>query len=398
VTKKGFVMKVSNVMDKNEFEKIIKACRFCLMCRHLCTVGNITYVETNTPRGQALMIDCMGSEALEDEPDNRKRAAEIFFSCSYCGHCQNNCVSSYQHPDAIMAARSAVQEEDLPEKALELRATVKKYGGFFEDPKQYTAEKRDPDAGEGEPAFDKKGADTLLYFGSFARNRGHEICDAALSFLGKAGADYTVLNKEGGNGMEAYLMGMPDIAQSLLDEEIKRINELRPGRVVCLSPGCQRVFSGGVSGLVADALDIPIVSFSAYALELIKSGKLKLNEGAEGSVQDKPTVAWHDSDQGGRFLQEYEIPREVIAEIPGIVFRDLFWTKGEAASAGESGGLRFLDTELADKIAKKRIDQIVDRGVDILVTDSAAAKAQLESRADENIKILHIAELLNNHT
>ena len=123
-------------MDKHEFEKVIKACRFCLMCRHLCTVGNITYAETNTPRGHALMIDCMGSEALRDTPENRKRAAEVFFSCCYCGHCQSNCVSSYRHPDAIMAARASVGDEDLPGRVAKLRRLVEKTGECYAAPAQ----------------------------------------------------------------------------------------------------------------------------------------------------------------------------------------------------------------------------------------------------------------------
>ena len=400
------------MMEKQEFEKIIKACRFCLMCRHLCTVGNITYVETNTPRGQTLMIDCLGSEAFEDTEDNRKRAAEVFFTCSYCGHCQNNCVSSYQHPDAIMAARATVSDEDLPAKARDLRTRVKKYGGFFEDPKQFEAKKGGADTSG---IANKTGADVLLYFGSFARNCAQEICGAAVSVLEKAKADFTILSNEGGNGMEAYLTGMPDLAQSLLDEEIKRIKALAPGRVVCLSPGCQRILSGGINGLNADALDIPVVSFTAYILELIKNGKLKWNEGASGIDAGTQVVSWHDSDQGGRFLNEYDAPREVLAEIPGVCFQELFWTKGEAASAGESGGLYYLDPVLAEEIARKRLAQVEGRGVGILVTDSAAAivqlksaakaqhesaaeKALLENTEDKGIKILHIAELLDNYS
>ena len=123
-------------MDSAEYEKIIKACRFCLMCRHLCTVGNITYAETNTPRGQALALDCLGSEALEDTPETRKRLAEVLFSCCYCGHCQNNCVSSYRHPDAIMAARATVREEDLPGRVRALRGVVSRTGEFYEAPAQ----------------------------------------------------------------------------------------------------------------------------------------------------------------------------------------------------------------------------------------------------------------------
>ena len=40
-----------------EFEDAMKACRFCFMCRHLSAVGNVTFSESDTPRGRALMLD-----------------------------------------------------------------------------------------------------------------------------------------------------------------------------------------------------------------------------------------------------------------------------------------------------------------------------------------------------
>ena len=372
-------------MDRNEFDKIIKACRFCLMCRHLCTVGNITYVETNTPRGQALMLDCLGSEALEDNEENRKRSAEVVFECCYCGHCENNCVSSYRHPDAIINARADFKDSEIPEKVRGYRALALKCGGFYENQKQLSGK------------TDIKNADVLLYAGSFIRNEAQEIAEAAISVLEKAGVNYTLISKESCSGIDAYLVGLPDVSKQQLEQDIQSINDLKPAKIVCLSPIDQRMLSGGIPGLDADALKIPVMSFSAYALELIQEGKLNFDDtkGADGN--EKPIVSYHDSDQGGRFLQDYDSPRALIEKVKGVSFKELFWTKGEAASAGEGGGIRFFDRDLARKIAKKRLAQITGNVIDILVTDSGTAKAQLCDFQTDDIKILHIAEFINEY-
>jgi len=376
-------------MEKSEFEKIVKACRFCLMCRHLCTVGNITYAETNTPRGQALMLDCMGSEALENNTENRKRAAEVLFSCCYCGHCLNNCVSSYNHPDAVIKARADISEEDLPENVLMLRSLVEKNGGIFEKGTRI------------EGKTDKMGTDVLLYIGSYIRNEAPEIAQAAIEILDKADVDYTMLSQETGTGMDAYLLGMPDFAQKQLDREIQKIKALKPLLLVILSPEDKRVFSNFVPGLNASVLDpedfdmdtfhIPAWTFSGFVQGLLKSGKLEL-KGSENMA-----VSYHDGDQGGRFLNDFEAPREVLGAVPGIEYHELFWSMGEAASAGESGAVRVLDRKLAGEIARKRMEQIKDRGIDVLVTDSAEAKAQLAPPAGEDIQIVHIAEFIYKH-
>jgi len=366
-------------MDKSEFEKVIKACRFCLMCRHLCTVGNITYAETNTPRGHALILDCLGSEALEDTPENRKRVAEVLFSCCYCGQCQNNCVSGYRHPDAIIAARAEVQDDDLPENVQRVRKMVKQSGGIYENGKQM------------EGPSDIKKADVLLYIGSFARNEAPEVARAAIGTLEKAGVRYTILSNENGTGMDAYLLGMAEIAQLLFDDEVMQIKALSPARVVALSPEDMRALSGDVPGIDASGFKTPVISFSSFALELIREGKVKTHEAG------KAVAAYHDGDQSGRFLKEFDAQREVIKLSPGIEYRELFHHGGEAASAGESGAVRALDEGLARKIAEKRMDQMQGRDIDIIVTDSAEAKAQLLALGNDKIQIVHIAEFLYLH-
>ncbi|MCL2112294.1 MAG: (Fe-S)-binding protein [Clostridiales bacterium] len=379
-------------MDRIEYEKTIKACRFCLMCRHMCTVGNISYAEANTPRGHALMLDCVGGEALADTSENRSRMAEIWFGCCYCGHCQNNCVSSYPHPDAMMTARAEADESHLPERAKALRAIVAKTGEFYENPVQA--------GGASDAAKGKAGADVLLYIGSFTRNEDSGVADAAISVLEKAGVSYTLLADEKGVGMAPFLMGMTDVAQTQLAAEIEKINALKPGMVVTLSPDDLRVLAGGVSGLDASGLTAPVTGFAAFTLGLVKAGALALSGG--GAASATPTaapalIAYHDSDQGGRFLQDYDAPRELVQSIPGIAYKELFWAKGEAASAGESGAIRLLNPELASKIAEKRIGQIAGRGVSIVATDSPEAKAQLVGQGNKDVKFMHIAELIKQH-
>jgi len=325
------------------------------------------------------MLDCMGSEALEDTPENRKRAAEVLFSCCYCGQCQNNCVSTYRHPDAIIAARAEVKEEDLPENVRKIRSHVKQNGGIYEKGKQMAGKTDKPDA------------DILLYIGSFARNEAPEVARAAIDTLKRAGVSYTILSYESGSGMDAYLLGMGQLAQSLMDDEIMNINALAPMRVVTLSPEDRRAFSGDVPGIDASELRIPVTSFTSLALELIRDGKVITHDAG------KAVAAWHDGDQGGRFLQEFDAPRELMKAMPDIEVKELFWSGSEAASAGESGAVRALDAGLAVKIARKRMEQIEGRGIDIIVTDSAEAMTQLKELSGEKLQIVHIAEFLYLH-
>jgi len=283
------------------------------------------------------------------------------------------------HPDAIMTARADILEEDMPENVLKIRAHVKETGGIYEKGLQI------------EGKSDIMNADILLYIGSYARNEAQEIARAAIDTLEKSGVSYTILSHENGIGMDAYMLGMETLAKCLIDDEIMQIKALNPERIVALSPKDQRALSGGVPGIDVSALEIPVISFSSMALELIKDGKVKTREAG------KATAAWHDGDQGGRFLQDFDTPRELMKTMPGIDNKELFWSRGEAASLGESGAISVLDEELALKIAQKRMDQIEGRGIDIIVTDSAEAKAHFEALGSEKLQIVHIAEFVYLH-
>jgi Fe-S oxidoreductase len=52
-------------MHTHKHNETIAACRTCLMCRHACTVGNVTQRDTNLPRGKALMLFATQMELLD---------------------------------------------------------------------------------------------------------------------------------------------------------------------------------------------------------------------------------------------------------------------------------------------------------------------------------------------
>ena len=56
-------------MHIDNYNDTINACRFCFMCRHLSAVGNVTFRESDTPRGRALLTGKMLQEMKNFHPD-----------------------------------------------------------------------------------------------------------------------------------------------------------------------------------------------------------------------------------------------------------------------------------------------------------------------------------------
>ena len=120
-------------------QDVINACRFCFMCRHLDPVGNVTFRESDTPRGRALIIDRMrmDRECMKD-PD----FIDALYRSALSAANRYHCVSHYDETGLVLAARREIVEAGLaPEK---VKALAKELG---------------------KASFTVKGKGAVLYFG-----------------------------------------------------------------------------------------------------------------------------------------------------------------------------------------------------------------------------------------
>jgi Fe-S oxidoreductase len=371
-------------LDSQKYQRIIKGCRFCLMCRHVCTVGNATYVETNTPRGKALMLDCLGSDALEDNPKNLARAIEVLYDCCYCGQCRNNCVSSYDHPDMVMVTRDKFNGNKslLPEPVRNYQNLIEKNLEPYETPTNINIEG---------VKQDQPNSDVLVYLGPIVRNEMPEVFHGTLKILERVGVKYTIMSDERDAGYFAYLFGMLGKARELLSSSIERINALEPARILTLAPADYRLLMGGIEDLPVDGLKPQVVHITTFLAELLTLGTLKLTK------EFSKKVTYHDSCQLGRFMEDFSSPREVLGRVPGIVLEELYWNKDESGCCGAGGGLEFTNPKLSKRIAQKRHDQIKDKEIELIITDCPNCKKQLNTTAQDQdtANTITLAELVS---
>ncbi|MDD5729200.1 MAG: hypothetical protein PHV59_11620 [Victivallales bacterium] len=109
-------------MNIEKYFEVIEACRFCFMCRHLATLGNVSFEEADTPRGRALILDRvrMDKSNLEN-PDYINTLYEATLSAA----CRHHCVSHYDETGLLLAARRDIVEAGLmPEKVKKLAAEL----------------------------------------------------------------------------------------------------------------------------------------------------------------------------------------------------------------------------------------------------------------------------------
>lgn len=104
-------------MNIASFQDTINACRFCFMCRHLSAVGNVTFRESDTPRGRALLIGKMLQGTKDLHPDY----VDTLYRAELSAANRFHCVSHYDEAGLVIAARRDIVEAGLaPENVKKL--------------------------------------------------------------------------------------------------------------------------------------------------------------------------------------------------------------------------------------------------------------------------------------
>lgn len=115
-------------MDIDKFEEAMMNCRFCFMCRHLSTIGQVRCTEVDTPRVRAAMLYGLktGTNSFDDSDFVDALYRQELSAC-----CTHHCVNHYDENGLALAARADVVEAGkAPEPVKKLAAKLVKSVGW----------------------------------------------------------------------------------------------------------------------------------------------------------------------------------------------------------------------------------------------------------------------------
>lgn len=370
-----------------KYRKTIEACRFCPMCKIVCTVGNITKNEANYPRGKVLILFTVLKGMMKFDED----VVERIYQCAICGLCKDWCISDYDIPELIMAARAdIVNSGKTPSRVLEIYENIKKAGN------PYTMMN---DNEEVSTVLDKEIRKTgkrakILYFIGDTAFPHPEIAEATTKILNYAGIDFTVLPNEN-KGIELlFQLGFRKEAERLARKNAEVINETECEVIITSDADEYLAFRRDYARLGANLnSNIKIMHTTEYINSLLQKNKLSF------SKEINKSVTYHDPSSLGRYLGVYEAPREVIQTIPGVMFKEMKWNRNRAHSCGASGGLLFTNPEIAAKAAENIIDEATEIEAEIVVTASPLCRQSVgdcKELRNSSIEACDIGELIAN--
>lgn len=356
----------------------MEACRYCPMCRQSCPSEFISYRESDTPRGRAMLLHGVYKGGKEFDGST----IQAIYNCFVCGACKSWCegydLGGYDIPELIRFARRDIVSKGLAPEAVE----VMKVSLLEKD----NARNLDKQSAFTATAEEIK-ADILYYLGEEVNYKNHEIAEAVTGILKKSGVSYTLLKDEPSGGKILDLLGYREEAKEKAKVLLGRIKATGCTTLLVSDPLAYDAFKNDYPEWGLDLGEgLTIVHVSEYFSGQIQSGKLKLKK-----TNARVTLA--DSEYLGRFNEVYEAPREVIRASAGDYYAEMQWHHGYLQSTGEAAFT--FDGEVfnrGDELGKKISVKAREVKAGIIITLSATAKNNIGSNND--LKVMDIAEFV----
>jgi Fe-S oxidoreductase len=362
-------------MIENAIE-ITERCRHCLMCRHVCPVGNVTRMETLTPHGwaQLVALERRGLSTWNHE------TVDALYKCADCGSCRTHSVYDSPLPEGIAAARAVVAEQGLaPAVVYELGERLREW----ENP--YVSQLPGEVAGTGEVA---------LFVGDEAQFLRPQLLTAALTLLSAVGVEPVLIGLGRNTGYLPSSLGLPGIASDLALANLAELQATRAQRLFVLSPGDFFAFRQMYDERLGIELppDIEVLEVVPFLARQMVAGNLRLSR----SDDDRP-YAYIDPTHSVRVEGRYESPRQLLEAVLPAPAHELFWRRNRAYPCGDLA-LQFTQPELADALTQARLADAAEAGATVVLSDGAGSLAHLERHAAAfGLQVQDVYELLADH-
>ncbi len=315
--------------------------------------------------------------------------ANVLYSCPTCGNCMENCrfeKFNFLLVDMIEAARAeATKSGFCPEKQKVLveRATNPEMWNPYGEPNS------DNEALKKEYDLPDE-AEWVYFIGCTSNYRQQNLRDATLRLLKKTGIDFTLVDEHCCTS-PMLRTGQVDCASDFMNYNIARIKNAGASKVVTSCAGCYRTLLKDYEKFGAD-LGFEVYHTGELIKKLLNDGKIKI-----ASNYDK-VITYHDPCHLGRHMDMYEVPREVIKQIPGIKFVEMERIRENAWCCGAGGGVKIGYPDWALEISKERLEEAKETGAAVLTSMCPFCKTNL-SDANETFnmgfEVLDLIEILD---
>jgi Fe-S oxidoreductase len=92
-------------------------------------------------------------------------------------------------------------------------------------------------------------------------------------------------------------------------------------------------------------------------------------------------------------MNVYDAPRMVLAQIPGLILIEPYWTREKAVCCGAGGGLGLTNPAIANDAARRTAHMFALSNPQVITTGCSRCKSSLQAVLT-HVEVLELAELV----
>ena len=382
-------------------------CTHCGRCTSVCP-ANITgkllspkkiIVDTRTRFEEKAPVVTAG---VTDSPVLQKQLLHDFitpqelWACTTCRACVQECPVMIEHVDEIVDLRRylTLTEGEFPEQ---LQTLYRNLENNFA-PWQFSPDDRAAWAdGLDIPQLSELGsADEIDYLfwvgcaGSFDA-RYKKVSVSLARIMQKAGIRFAILGKEEKcNGDAARRAGNEYLAQTLMVDNIEKLNAYRVKNIVTACPHC---FHSLRNEFPQFGGEYNVIHHTQLINELVMRGIIALDHPVAGEM------TFHDSCYLGRYNDIYEQPREVLTAMQGAAPKEMPRSRDRGLCCGAGGAQMFMEETEGKRVNIERTEEALATGAGTIASACPFCMTMMtdgvkEKGKQEEVQVKDIAELV----
>jgi heterodisulfide reductase subunit D len=371
------------------------ACTHCRLCADVCPAacaamnGELSAVyrmkglKRHLKAKMSFFSRFLGPRPPSDE--ELKRYADTVFRCTLCSNCEEVCPLRIRLKDLWLSLREElVREKAHPSKIDMIRTNLARSRNVFGEDNsergEWVEDMRTPPVDR----YIRSRAEVVYITGCVSAYfpLAQKIPIALAEIMDASGVDFTLL------GAEEWCCGFPLLGAGLMEmfadfkaQNLAAVEGTGAKTVVFACPSCYQMWREHYH------TDLELLSAPELLLRLVREGKAPL-------TQHPLTVTYHDPCDLGRGARVFEEPREVIRSIPGVKLVELPRNRENCICCGGGGNLEMVDPDLAAKIGKDKIEEVLATGAQAVVTSCQQCVRTMTSYVKRNKIRLEVLDLV----
>ncbi|MFX1233895.1 MAG: (Fe-S)-binding protein [Promethearchaeota archaeon] len=233
-------------------------------------------------------------------------------------------------------------------------------------------------------------AEWVYFIGCTSNYRQQKLRDATIRFLKKTKVDFTLID-EHCCCSPIIRTGQTEPVKDFINYNLSQMRTAGASKIITSCAGCYRTIK-------KDWLKYgPELNFEVFhTIELIK--KYLDEKRLKFKSEYNKTLTYHDPCHLGRHIGMYEVPREVINQIPGINFVEMNRNRENAWCCGAGGGVKIGYPDWALEVSKERLEEAMKTGARIVSSICPFCRTNFSDanqKFEMNFEILDLIEIFD---